>query len=84
MLKLNNGFVVDADGDSYVLKKLAQKSEDKNKKDDVRGYYSKLSAALTAYSEKCLSEYVQEKNVSLSEVRDKIEELKQEIGAYEL
>lgn len=91
MIKLKNGYSIESDGTQYILKveKEGVRKEGVRKEtkepytyESIQGYYGCLDQALSGYCKYCMLDKVNEKDLTLSEVKTLIKELHEEIKAY--
>lgn len=87
MIKLKNGYSIESDGTQYILK-VEKEGVRKETKEPytyatIQGYYGDLDQALSGYCKYCMLDKVNEKDLTLSEVKTLIKELHEEIKAYE-
>lgn len=87
MIKLQNDYSIISDGTQYTLTKkvMREKKETKEKyeAEQIIGYYSELSQALSGYVRFVMLDRTKSEAVSLYQVLDMLKELKEEIKAYE-
>lgn len=86
MIKLQNGYSIASDGKSYTLVQNAiQKSKDGSETEIKKqvSFHSTLSSALQAYSNCVMADLVANADLGLREVKQAINELKEELKAYE-
>ena len=86
MIKLKNGYGIVSDGKSYTLVQDAiQKSKDGVETEIKKqiSFYSTLEGALQGYSNCRMADLVSEVDMDLKDVKKAINELKEELKAYE-
>lgn len=79
MINLENNYFIDSDGTQFILKRNceAEKKDTKEKyiRVDSIGYYSDLSLALKGYVRELMLEDVQEKALTINEVKEKLDQI---------
>lgn len=86
MINLKNGYGIVSDGKSYTLVQDAiQKSKDGVETEIKKqiSFYSTLEGALQGYSNCRMADLVSEVDMDLKDVKKAINELKEELKAYE-
>lgn len=86
MIKLKNGYGIVSDGKSFTLVQDAiQKSKDGIETEIKKqiSFHSTLSSALQSYSNNRMADLVANVDSDLKEVKKAINELKEELRAYE-
>jgi hypothetical protein len=86
MIKLQNGYGIVSDGKSYTLVQDAiQKSKDGVEKEIQKqiSFHSTLSSALQGYLNCVMADLVANVDLDLKQVKQAINELKEELKAYE-
>lgn len=86
MINLKNGYGIVSDGKSYTLVQDAiQKSKDGVETEIKKqiSFYSTLEGALQGYSNCRMADLVSEVDIDLKDVKKAINELKEELKAYE-
>lgn len=86
MIKLKNGYGIISDGKSYTLVQDAiQKSKDGVETEIKKqiSFHSTLEGALQGYSNCRMADLVSEVDMDLKDVNKAINELKEELKAYE-
>lgn len=86
MINLKNGYGITSDGKSYTLVQDAiQKSKDGVETEIKRqiSFHSTLEGALQGYSNCRIADLVSEVDMDLKDVKKAINELKEELKAYE-
>lgn len=86
MINLKNGYGIVSDGKSYTLIQYAiQESKDGNVKEIKKqiSFHSTLESALQGYSNCRMADLVSDYDMDLKFVKEAINELKQELKAYE-
>ena len=87
MINLKNGYSIVSDGKSYTLfQYVIQESKDGNVKEVNKqiSFHSTLSSALQSYSNCVMANLVSNYDMDLKFAKEAIDELKNEIKAYEL
>lgn len=87
MIRLKNGYGITSDGKSYTLFQYAiQESKDGNVNEVKKqiSFHSTLSSALQSYSNCVMADLVSNVDLELKDVKQAINELKEELKAYEL
>lgn len=86
MIKLNNDYFIHSDGVQYRLKKRVistKKETDETYENEVTlGYYGDLKQALLGYCRIAMIDKVYEEDMTLLQVRESIDKLREEIRAY--
>lgn len=86
MIRLQNGYSIASDGKSYTLVQDAiQKSKDGVETEIKKqiSFHSTLESALQGYSNCRMADLVSEVDMDLKDVKKAINELKEELKAYE-
>lgn len=88
MIKLNDNYFIESDGTNFILKQKVDRVNKETKETYVSsvplGYYGgNLDQALNGYAKHVMLDYTKDNDVCLLKVLDKLEEIKQEIKAYE-
>ena len=86
MIRLQNGYSIASDGKSYTLVQDAiQKSKDGVETEIKKqiSFHSTLEGALQGYSNCRMADLVSEVDMDLKDVKKAINELKEELKAYE-
>lgn len=86
MINLKNGYGIVTDGKSYTLVQDAiQKSKNGDEKEIQKqiSFHSTLEGALQGYSNCRMADLVSEVDMDLKDVKKAINELKEELKAYE-
>ena len=86
MIRLQNGYSIASDGKSYTLVQDAiQKSKDGVETEIKKqiSFHSTLEGALQSYSNNRMADLVSEVDMDLKDVKKAINELKEELKAYE-
>lgn len=86
MINLKNGYGITSDGKSYTLVQDAiQKSKDGSETEIKKqiSFHSTLSSALQGYSNCVIADLAANVDLDLKQVKQAINELKEEIKAYE-
>ena len=86
MINLKNGYSIASDGKSYTLVQDAiQKSKDGVETEIKKqiSFHSTLESALQGYSNCRMADLVSEVDMDLKDVKKAINELKEELKAYE-
>ena len=86
MIRLQNGYSIASDGKSYTLVQDAiQKSKDGVETEIKKqiSFHSTLSSALQGYSNCRMADLVSNFDMDLKDVKKAINELKEELKAYE-
>ena len=86
MINLKNGYGIISDGKSYTLVQDAiQKSKDGVETEIKKpiSFHSALEGALQGYSNNRMADLVSNVDLDLKEVKEAINELKEELKAYE-
>ena len=86
MINLKNGYGIVSDGKSYTLVQDAiQKSKDGVETEIKKqiSFYSTLESALQGYSNCRMADLVSDVDLDLKDVKQAINELKEELKAYE-
>ena len=86
MIRLQNGYSIASDGKSYTLVQDAiQKSKDGVETEIKKqiSFHSTLEGALQSYSNNRMADLVSNVDLDLKEVKEAINELKEEIKSYE-
>lgn len=86
MIRLQNGYGIVSDGKSYTLVQDAiQKSKDGVEAEIKKqiSFHSTLSSALQAYSNCVMADLVANVDLDLRDVKKALNEIKEEIKAYE-
>lgn len=87
MINLKNGYGITSDGKSYTLfQYVIQESKDGNVAEVKKqvSFHSTLESALQSYSNCVMADLVSNVDLDLKQVKEAINELKEEIKAYEL
>lgn len=82
MLQLNNGFLIDADRTGYSLHQVRKiETPDYIKASDVTiGYFGSLSDALDGYVKAAVRQHVRDTTTDLTQVRELLKDLHDEIS----
>ncbi len=86
MINLKNNYCIASNGSIYTLcEKKETKDAEGNTKEtlNIITYHTKLEYALHSYSNCVMADLVSNVDMDLKEVKQAIEELKEEIKAYE-
>lgn len=86
MINLKNGYVITSDGKSYTLfQYVIQESKDGNVAEVKKqvSFHSTLESALQSYSNCVMADLVSNYDMDLKFVKEAINELKEELKAYE-
>lgn len=86
MIRLQNGYSIVSDGKSYTLVQDAiQKSKDGVETEIKKqiSFHSTLESALQSYSNNRMADLVSEVDMDLKDVKRAVNELKEELKAYE-
>lgn len=86
MIKLKNGYEIESDGKSYTLfKYVIQERKDGSITEAKKqiSFHSTLSSALQGYSNCVMADLVSNVYLDLKQVKEAINELKEEIKAYD-
>ena len=86
MIKLKNGYEIEPDGKSYTLfKYVIQERKDGSITEAKKqiSFHSTLSSALQGYSNCVMADLVSNVYLDLKQVKEAINELKEELKAYE-
>ncbi|MEE0473148.1 MAG: hypothetical protein UDK37_04565 [Holdemanella biformis] len=86
MIKLKNGYGIVSDGKSYtIVQDAIQKSKDGVETEIKKqiSFYSTLEGALQGYSNCRMADLVSNFDMDLKDVKKAINELKEELKAYE-
>lgn len=86
MINLKNGYVITSDGKSYTFSQyVLQESKDGNVTEVKKqiSFHSTLFSALQSYSNCVMADLVSEVDMDLKDVKEAINELKEEVKAYE-
>lgn len=86
MINLKNGYVITSDGKSYTLSQyVLQESKDGNVAEVKKSvsFHSTLESALQGYLNCRMADLISKVDLDLLEVKEAINELKEEIKAYE-
>jgi hypothetical protein len=86
MIKLKNGYEIESDGKSYTLfKYVIQERKDGSITEAKKqiSFHSTLSSALQGYSNCVMADLVSNVYLDLKQVKEAINELKEELKAYE-
>ena len=86
MIRLQNGYSIASDGKNYTLVQDAiQKSKDGVETEIKKqiSFHSTLEGALQSYSNNRMADLVSNVDLDLKQVKEAINELKEELKAYE-
>ena len=86
MIKLQNGYSIVSDGKSYTLVQDAIQTSKDGKEKEIQksiSFHSTLSSALQGYLNCVMANLVSNIDLGLKQVKEAINELKQELKAYE-
>ena len=86
MINLKNGYGITSDGKSYTLFQYAiQESKDGNVNEVKKqiSFHSTLESALQGYSNCRMADLVSNVDLDLKQVKEAINELKEELKAYD-
>ena len=86
MIKLQNGYGIVSDGKSYTLVQDAIQTSKDGVETEIKkqiSFHSTLEGALQGYSNCVIADLVANVDLDLKQVKQAIDELKEEIKAYE-
>lgn len=86
MINLKNGYGIVSDGKSYTLIQYAIQTSKNGEEKEIQksiSFHSTLSSALQGYSNCVMAVLVANVDLDLKEVKQAINELKEELKAYE-
>ena len=86
MIKLRNGYGIVSDGKSYTLVQDAIQTSKDGSETEIKkqiSFHSTLSSALQGYSNCVMADLVANVDLDLKDVKQAINELKEELKAYE-
>nr|DAF67259.1 MAG TPA: protein of unknown function DUF5405 [Caudoviricetes sp.] len=86
MINLKNGYGIVSDGKSYTLVQDAIQKSKEGVETEIKkqiSFYSTLEGALQGYSNCRMADLVSEVDMDLNDVKKAINELKEELKAYE-
>lgn len=86
MIKLQNGYGIVSDGKSYTLVQNAIQTSKDGVETEIKkqiSFHSTLEGALQGYSNCVIADLVANVDLDLKQVKQAIDELKEEIMAYE-
>ena len=86
MIKLKNGYGIVSDGKSYTLVQDAIQVSKNGEETEIKkqiSFHSTLEGALQGYSNCRMADLVSEVDIDLKDVKKAINELKEELKAYE-
>ena len=86
MIKLRNGYSIVSDGKSYTLVQDAIQTSKDGVETEIKkqiSFHSTLEGALQGYSNCVIADLVANVDLDLKQVKQAIDELKEEIMAYE-
>ncbi len=86
MIKLQNGYSIVSDGKSYTLVQDAIQKSKEGVETEIKkqiSFHSTLSSALQGYSNCVMADLVANVDLDLKQVKQAINELKEEIKTYE-
>lgn len=86
MIKLQNGYGIVSDGKSYTLVQDAIQVSKNGEETEIKkqiSFHSTLEGALQGYSNCRMADLVSEVDMDLKDVKKAINELKEELNAYE-
>lgn len=86
MINLKNGYGIVSDGKSYTLVQDAVQTSKDGVETEIKkqiSFHSKLEGALQGYSNCRMADFVANVDLDLKEVKEAINELKEELKAYE-
>lgn len=86
MIKLQNGYGIVSDGKSYTLVQDAIQTSKDGVETEIKkqiSFHSTLEGALQGYSNCVIADLVANVDLDLKQVKQAIDELKEEIMAYE-
>lgn len=86
MIRLQNGYSIASDGKSYTLVQDAIQVSKNGEETEIKkqiSFHSTLESALQGYSNCRMADLVSEVDMDLKDVKKAINELKEELKAYE-
>lgn len=86
MIKLKNNYAITSSSGSFTLVELVKSKDKEGNEIDVQkpiSYNSTLGQALQSYSNNRMADLVSDVDMDLKEVKQAVEELKEEIKAYD-
>lgn len=86
MIKLQNGYGIVSDGKSYTLVQDAIQKSKEGVETEIKkqiSFHSTLSSALQGYTNCVMADLVSNVDLDLKDVKQAINELKEEVKAYE-
>lgn len=86
MIKLQNNYAITSNGSSFTLVTFVKGKDKKGNEIDVQkpiSYHATLESALKSYSNNRMADLVGNVDLDLKQVKEAINELKEEIKAYE-
>lgn len=87
MIRLKNNYVITSSSGSFALVTFAKGKDKEGNEIDVQkpiSYHTTLESALQSYSNNRMADLVSNVDLDLKQVKEAINELKEEIKAYEL
>ena len=87
MIKLQNNYAITSNGGSFALVTFVKGKDKEGNEIDVQkpiSYHATLESALQSYSNNRMADLVSEVDMDLKDVKNAINELKEEVKAYEL
>lgn len=82
MINLKNGYGITSDGKSYTLIQTSKNGDVKEIQKSI-SFHSTLEGALQGYSNCRMADLVSNVDLDLKQVKEAINELKEELKAYE-
>lgn len=86
MIRLKNNYAITSSGGSFALITFAKGKDKEGNEIDVQkpiSYHTTLESALQSYSNNRMADLVSNVDLDLKEVKEAINELKEELKAYE-
>lgn len=86
MIRLQNNYAITSSGCSFALVTFVKDKDKEGKEIDVQkpiSYHTMLESALQSYSNNRMADLVSNVDLELKQVKEAINELKEEIKAYE-
>lgn len=86
MIKLQNNYAITSNGSSFTLVTFVKGKDKKGNEIDVQkpiSYHATLESALKSYSNNRMADLVGNVDLDLKQVKEAINELKEEIKAYD-
>lgn len=87
MIRLQNNYAITSSSGSFALVTFVKGKDKDGNVIDVQkpiSYHTTLESALQSYSNNCMADLVSNVDLDLKQVKEAINELKEEIKAYEL